>query len=131
MPGVFDFVNDVSHLKENIVENSDNPEETIKDYNAFLTNRSLSYHPDSLSYSMDMNIYHTLPPKMQYDYYFYGLRKKKRYSKQAKPEKSEDLNMVREIYGYDRNKGLTALKILTEEQLSLLRSEFDKGGKVK
>lgn len=129
MPGVFDFVNAVSHLKEDIVANSDDPEDTIRDYVPWITNKTMSYFIDSLSYASDMNQYSFLPLRMQYDYYFHGLRKKKRFSKQFKMEKSEDLDMVQEIYGYDRKKAMTALKILTEENLNSLRILYDKGGK--
>ena len=130
MPGVFDYINDCSHLKEGIVANADDEEEAIKDYNPFLTNRTFSYFLDSLSYAVDMNLYgQVLSKRMQYDYYFYGLRKKKRFSKQAKIAKSEDVELIQEIYGYDKKKAITALKILTEENLEQLRQESSKGGK--
>ena len=130
MPGVFDFINDFSHLKENIVENSDNPEETIKDYNAYLSNRTMSYFPDALSYAQELNLYHSvLTPRQQFDYYFYGLRKKKRFSKQAKIDKPENLAMIQDIYGFDRKKAITALKILTENQLSDLKIQYEMGKK--
>ena len=39
------------------------------DYNSFIVNRSLSYFPDTVLYANEMNRYHFLDKKLQYEFY--------------------------------------------------------------
>ena len=57
-----------------------------KDYNAYMTNRVYSFGDETIFYSNEMNKLHFLDLKMQYDFYFYGLDKRKRYNKWVKSE---------------------------------------------
>lgn len=124
----FDFVNDINLGKKDIITNSDNPELAEKTYNPFLTNRALSYFPDTVQYANLMNFNYHLNHKMQYDFLLNIVRKRKRFSKWHKTSNDEDLQKVIAYYGYSVNKAKEALKILSDEQLSKIKSKMDKGG---
>ena len=76
-----------------------------------------------------MNQYHFLDKQMQYDFYINILRKKKRFAPWLKKESIDNLNIVKEYYGYNTEKAQQALKILTREQIEFIKNRLDKGGK--
>ncbi len=111
-----------------------NKKETFEDpeaervYVPFLINRALSYHQDTLFYANDMNLYNQLDKKPQIDYYLNSIRSKKRpFVKWAKPIKEGDLQAVKMYYGYSDSKAETALKLLTKEQLTLIKEKTNTG----
>ena len=121
----FDYVNAINYDKKDIMD--DDLKE--KAYNSFLTNRSLSYFPDTVAASNVMNQYHHLDKKLQFHFFINTIRKRKRFSKWAKPVKESDLEVVKEYYGYSNEKAKQALTLLSEEQLNLLKQKVYKGGR--
>ena len=82
----FDFVEAVSFTKEDIIRDGDAEE---RDYNAFIVNKALSFFPDSVFDSQEMNREYMLDPIMQFDYLRLSLRKRKRFSKWFKKINNE------------------------------------------
>ena len=80
-------------------------------------------------FANEMNQYHFLPKKMQYDFFLNTLRPKKRFSPWLRKDEIKDLDMVKRYYGYSNEKAKQALKILTTEQLNFIKSKFETGGK--
>tara|TARA_Y100000590_G_C15127375_1_gene791077 strand:+ start:308 stop:556 length:249 start_codon:yes stop_codon:yes gene_type:complete len=76
----------------------------------------------------EMNQYHFLDKKMQYDFFLNTLRVKKRFSPWLRKDKIKDLDYVKRYYGYSNEKAQQALKILTKEQINFIRSKFETGG---
>jgi hypothetical protein len=110
-----DILPSLLQTKKHILENE-------KDYVPFLVNRMMSYHDDALYYANEMNLHHQLSKRMQYDFYFHGLRSKKRgWAKWIKPVKEADLAAVKLYFGYSDAKARTSLNILTTEQLAHIR----------
>ena len=64
----FDFVNSINHKKNNMMRDTENDELAESSYVPFLTNRQLSYFPDTLFYANQMNILHNADNKLQYEY---------------------------------------------------------------
>jgi hypothetical protein len=127
----FVYAESVSYTKKNLMRGTANDELAEKLYNAYLTNRSLSYHQDSILYANEMNIRSsTVENKWQYEYLLNSLRKRKRYAKWAKDKPDATVEMVMEYYGYDRSKAEQALRVLTDEQLAMIEVALDKGGRV-
>jgi hypothetical protein len=79
-------------------------------------------------FANEMNRYHFLPKKMQYDFFINSLRKRKRYSPWIRQDKIKDLDYVKRYYGYSNEKAKQSLKILTKEQLTFIKSKFETGG---
>jgi len=124
----FDYVNAVSDSKKNLMVGTENDELAEKGYNAFLTNKSLSYHMDVILYVNEMNQYASLDNKLQFDYYLHGITKKKRFSKWAKKIKDEDVEVVSEWYGCSFAKATEILKIINNKQLDFIKQKLQKGG---
>lgn len=126
---VFSYIDAISFSKTDIIRESENPEETEKKYSPFMTNRALSYHIDSIMYVNEMNIHAAnLPNIMQFDYLINSIRKRKRFAKWSKPQHDSDLEMVMGYYNYGRVKAEAALKVLTSDQLAIIKSRTYKGG---
>tara|TARA_R110000772_G_scaffold99174_3_gene198930 strand:- start:39403 stop:39819 length:417 start_codon:yes stop_codon:yes gene_type:complete len=98
-------------------------------YVPFIINRALSYHYDCILPANDMNQVPHLPKAMQYQYHLNKIRAWKRpFQKWQKLEKNDDLDLIKERYGYSNDKARAALEILSKEQVEIIREEMDKGG---
>lgn len=112
----FDIVSSVSATKTRVIS-----AENEKDYNAFMINRALSYYPDTVLHAQEMNINSHLDSLLQYDYLLNSLRKKKRFSKWFKKEKSETIDAVMKYYGYSYRKAVEAIRVLDKDQLKEIK----------
>ena len=124
----FDFVNDINFGKKDIMIDSDNPELAESTYNPFLTNRALSYFPDTIQFANMMNKNSHIDNMLQYSFLLNIIRKRKRFSKWFKKNDDDVLQMVIDYYGYSVNKAKEALKILNDEQIEFIREKLIKGG---
>ena len=120
-----DWLNSVTFNKEDLTH--DDPD-SIKDYPSYIVNRCLSGHFDTVLYSNEMNIHNHLDKDMQYQFYLNSLRKRKRFSPWLKKDKIQNLNIVKQYYGYSNEKALQALRLLTNEQLEFIKQRLDTGG---
>ena len=103
-------------------------EQDEKSYSAFMVNRALSYHRDTVLLANEMNRYSTLDNKLKYDFLINIVRASKRpYSKWHKKASSSDLNAVKEYYGYSDAKAEEALKILSDTQITEIKKQLYKG----
>jgi hypothetical protein len=100
-----------------------------KSYAPFLINRSLSYFSDTVIIANEMNRYHHLDKRLQYDFLINIIRQRKRFSKWIKPETSEDVEVIMEYYGYSNEKARQILSLLNSEQLQQLKEKVNKGGR--
>ena len=122
----FDFLNSINSTKVNLL---DKDPENINQYNSFLVNRSLSYFPDTVFMSNEMNRLHHLDAKMQYDFLINIIRKKKRFSKWDKPEQRDDIECVKRYFGYSETKAKQVVGLLSESQITTIRSKVSIGGR--
>jgi hypothetical protein len=121
----FDYVNSVNYTKKDIMES---PEDE-KSYNSFMVNRSLSYFSDTVGIANEMNRYHHLDSRLQYSFLINIVRKRKRFSKWVKPEVQNDVDVVKEYYGYSNEKARQVLPLLTPSHIITLRNKVNKGGR--
>ena len=128
MSNPFDYINDVSHSKKDIIRNSPNPELAAKDYNPWITNKTLSYFQDTILYANEMNKNFHLTNQQQFDYFLFSINKRKRFSKQAKKVTSEDVNHIAQYFGYSLKKAEEVLTVLTSEQLKTIKQKLELGG---
>ncbi len=130
MSNPFVYVESVTNTKKNLMRGTANDELAEKDYNAFITNRSLSYHQDCILYANELNMRPQLDNKLQYELLLNSLRKRKRYAKWQKQKADTSVDMIMEYFGYGRAKAEQALQVLTDDQLTMIEQALDKGGKV-
>lgn len=121
----FEFVNAICDSKQNLIVD----EISEKSYNPFMVNRSLSYHYDTVLLASEMNQRAFLDKKLQFDFLINTVRKKKRFAKWKKPEASDDLEVVKEYYGYSNEKARQVLPLLNSDQMGQLKQRIYKGGK--
>ena len=121
----FDYVNAINFKKQDIMVD----DVAEKGYAPYMVNRSLSYFNDTVLMANEMNVNHHLDNRLQFDFLLNIVRKKKRFSKWAKPETVSDVEVVKEYYGYSNEKAKSALSLLTTEQIDELKKKVFKGGR--
>ena len=98
-------------------------------YPAYIINKCMSHHMDTVMYANEMNQYSLLDSKMQYDFYIHIVRPKRRFSPWGKKKKIDDLDLVKRYYGYSTDKAIQALRILSPNQIDYIKDKLNKGGK--
>lgn len=121
----FEYVNAINFTKQNLIVD----DLTEKAYNGFMVNRSLSYFPDTILAANEMNLNHHIDKKLQHDFLFNIVRKRKRFSKWEKKKAHADVEVIKEYYGYNNTKAEQALSLLDESQLEILRKKVSHGGR--
>lgn len=121
----FDYLKSITDSKEDIMVD----DLAEKDYNAFMVNRGLSYYNDTVIYANEMNKNSHIDSRLQFDFLKQIIRKRKRFSKWNKADKSADVEVIKEYYGYSRDKAYQVLSILTKDQLDIIRKKISKGGR--
>ena len=124
----FDFVTSINSSKKNLMKGTENDQLAEKTYNAFLTNKSLSYFADTIQLANMMNCHHGLDNKLQYSFLINIVRPSKRFSKWVKKDKDSELELVMSKYGYNRQKAKAAIKLLSPDQMITIKNKLDKGG---
>jgi len=117
----FELIKSISNSKKDILENE-------KDYNAFMVNRGLSYFPDTVIYANEMNKYHHLDGRLQYQFLINIVRKRNRFSKWNKSTEPDDIKIIKEYYGYSNEKARDVLPLLSNEHLNIIRGRIQHGG---
>lgn len=117
----FELIKSISNTKKDILENE-------KDYNAFMVNRGLSYFPDTVIYANEMNKFHHLDSRLQYHFLINTIRKRNRFSKWNKSIESENINAIKQYYGYSNEKARDVLPLLSNENLKTIRGRIQHGG---
>ena len=99
-----------------------------KKYPAYVINRCLSSFMDTILFANEMNKYPNIPKKMQYDFLINSVKPRKRFSPWTRKDSIDCLELVKEYYGYNDDKALQALRILTKDQLDIIKKSLSKGG---
>ena len=120
-----DYLYSINQSKKNILK--DDPEAERK-YPSFIINKCLSSFTDSILFANEMNRNHHLDKKLQYDFFINSLKPRKRFTPWLRKQTLEELELVKQYYGYSHNKALEALNILTKEELDYIRKILNKGG---
>lgn len=123
----FDYVNAINYTKQDIMHTA----EDEKIYLPFMVNRSLSYFQDTVILANEMNRYPHLDNKLQFSFLINMVRKRKRFSKWDKPEIQNDIEVVKEYYGYSNEKARQVLALLSLDQLKEIKEKVNKGGRKK
>ena len=84
---------------------------------------------DTVMFANEMNRLPNLDKRSQYDFYINTVRSRRRFSPWDKKQKMNDLNVVKQYYGYSNEKARRALNILSPSQLDYIKSKLNKGGK--
>lgn len=121
----FDYLNSINYSKKDIMVDDIAEDE----YNPFMVNRGLSYFQDTVLYANEMNRYHHLDNRLQFDFLINIVRKRKRFSKWTKSTNPDTLNVVKEYYGYSDEKAKQVLPLLSSDNIKEMKTRVFKGGK--
>ena len=122
---LFTFVKAIQHSKEQLIVD----EWSEGQYNPFMVNRALSMNPETVIQANEMNSRPHLGKKLQFLFLINTIRPKKRFDAWVKAVgKPEELEMIKTYYGYGNVEALSALKILTVDQINYIGQKLNKGG---
>jgi len=121
-----DYLYSINQSKKNMLDEDPDAE---KKYPSFIVNRCLSSFTDTILYANELNKNPHQPKKLQYDFLLNSVKPRKRFSPWTKKDSIDYLELVKEYYGYNDDKALQALRILTKDQLDHITKALSKGGK--
>ena len=121
-----EYLNAINHTKEPLMNTEDDQVE--KKYAPFVINRCLSYFIDTILHVNQINEFPNIDKKMQFDYLQNALRKRKRFSKWQKKEIIENLEIVKDYYGYSNQKATEIIDLLNDENIEEMRKYLSGGG---
>ena len=122
----YQFFKDITYGRTNIMLAQD-IENEYKPYNM---NKNLSYSTEWIFTVNDMNGLPHLPNRLQYDYFINSIRRRSRKLESwIKPEKSDDLEVVKEYYNYSNQKAKDSMLLLSDTEIEYIKSKTYKGGK--
>lgn len=117
----FDFVNAINQTKEKFQDYSE--------YSPFLTNKTLSFFPDTILMANLMNMNSHLDNKLQFEFFLNTVRKQKRFAgKWPKHEVSDIIKLLCSTYNMSSSKAHQAVAALTQEQIEQIKTRIIKGG---
>jgi len=120
-----DWLNTINSSKKNLID--EDPLLESK-YPAFVVNKCMAGHLDAIMFANEMNMNPNIDKKMQYDFYLNTLRSKKRFSPWIRKEELKNIECIKSYYGYSDEKAKQVLPLLTENQLSFIKSKLEIGG---
>ena len=125
---IFDFFTSINHKKDLL---KDGPQAVIL-YNSSMINQLLSQYPDAILHVNEMNSRPNCDDKLQFDYFLHSLRKGDRNIQTRTGKQSylddNNLELVKEYYGYSTSKAKVVLEILTDDELESIRKRLFKSG---
>ena len=122
-----DYLKEINTDKTPLMDSEDEMWE--KKYPPYIVNKCLAPFLDTIHLVNEMNVNCHLDHKLQFDFLLNSLRARKRFTPWLKASKIDDLEYVKEYYGYNNEKAKSALKILNDEQIKTIKNSLDKGGR--
>ena len=122
-----DYLKAINYTKEPLLDTED--EQWEKKYAPYIINKCLAPFPDTIHLVNEMNLHNHLDKKLQFDFLLNSLRTRKRFTPWLKASKLNNLEYVKEYYGYNNEKAKSALKILNDEQIKAIKDSLNKGGR--
>lgn len=119
-----DWLTSIYSSKKDLLKELDNANQ----YPAFIINRMLSGNIDTALFASELNERFTMDKDMQYKFLLYAIPAKKRFSPYMKKSKLEDLDAIKQYYGYNTEKALDALRILTTDHIEYIKKKLNTGG---
>lgn len=121
LPGLFDYVKDLSFEKKNLAQQIENeigkfPSEFVP----YVVLKTFGNSPDTVLLANEINIrFGDIPANMQYLFYLYGIPKRKRFNKFYSEDKDRTaiIKALMVYYGWGMNEATINMKMFTEKEL--------------
>ena len=122
------YLKAINQSKEKLMDTEDEVWE--KKYPAYIVNKCLApFDKATCLFVNEVNRRPHLENKLQFDFLINSLRRMNRFTPWLKSEKVNDIEYVKEYYGYSNEKAKSALTILSNEQLKYIKKKLNKGGR--
>ena len=121
-----EYLNAINHTKERLLDSED--EEWEKKYPPFIVNKCVYPFQDTIMLVNEINQLPHLDKKLQFDFLLNSIRSRKRFTPWIEASRIEDLEYVKEYYGYSNDKAKQDLDILKDEQIDTVKQKLRKGG---
>jgi hypothetical protein len=119
----FDYINTINNKTGYEWDETDD-----KSYNPFIINRGLSNNMQTVIFANMMNSASIISKKMQFDFYYHGVPKGRRFDKWAKGESASDLvKLVSETLHINMQRAAECVSLMSDEQKKLMKTI--KGGR--
>jgi hypothetical protein len=122
------YLKAINQTKEPLMDGED--EEWERKYVPFIVNKCVGAFPDTIMLVNEINQLPNLDKKLQFDFLRTSLRSRKRFTPWIKASKMDNLECVKEYYGYNNAKAKSALDILSDDQIAIIKSKLFRGGKI-
>ena len=113
-PGLFDYIGTINNKDKYLGD-------TLSGYNSYIANRALSNYKDCSLIVSEANKFPFINEKAHYDYFYYKLKKSKRFSKWYKRIDPENLDMIKQYFGLSTRKAEEAIKVLSDNDLDKIK----------
>lgn len=121
-----EYLNAINYSKNPLMNTED--ELVEKEYSPYIVNRCLSYFIDTILHVNQINEFPDTSKKMQFDYLQNAVRKRKRFSKWQKKKMVDNLETVKEYYGYSNTKATEIMGLLSDKDIEEMRIYLSGGG---
>lgn len=118
---LFDYVKSINTKESHLF---DEAPDAVSGYIPYHVLTAFSYFPDTVLFANQINQFPDMPKHMHYDYLFYSLSQRKRFSKWFKQEKTDLLSNIRRFYKCNIVKAKEIEKLLTDEQREYMKSLY-------
>lgn len=98
------------------------------DYVPFIINRLYSLYPDTVLTANLINQFPDTEKRLQYKYYIYSVRKRKRFSPWLKYTLPKEVELVKKYYGISTKKAKEMLPFISEDTLQEIEVFLKEGG---
>lgn len=119
----FEFLQDISYHKENILT-----EDNQSQYAPYMVNRFLSMDVSTLMYAQEMNSRPSLDKDLHYEYLINSIRKRKRFFKYIKADTDANVKLLAEYYNYSNAKAKEVLPLHSSKRLIEIATKMNTGG---
>lgn len=117
------WINDKSHYPS---------EEELKMYQGYVINRIFSKYPDTVLFANEMNKASKVPPSVQFDFFFYGVSKRKRWGAKKEVEDTEKIELIKKAFKYSTHVARETVDLIDElNAWGLIKESLEQGGIVK
>jgi len=122
-----EYLKAINQTKEPLMDTADEMWE--KKYPAFVVNRCVYPFSDTILLVNEMNIYNGLDNKLQFQFLLNSIRSRKRFAPWLKTSKIKNLETIKKYFGYSDQRAKEVLNVLTDENISYMKTKLEKGGK--
>ena len=116
---VFEYVKSINTKEKYLGDNLEN-------YSSYIVNKAIASYQDCIFFVKEMNLYPALNDKMEYDFYYYSISKRKRFAEWMKRDQDK-IELVSKFYNVSLKKAAEFLDILSDSELKEIEKSLTYG----